>query len=79
MEYLIPLSSLVEYSIALSYRKHELEQQMLMNLHKKTWTDGLKVANYVQHADETVKTVTVPPPLPAPRPQAAATQSKAKR
>jgi len=45
------------YSIALSYRQNELEQQMLMNLHKKTWTDGLKVANYVQHADETVKTV----------------------
>ena len=30
------------YSIALSYRKNELEQQMLMNLHKKTWTAGLK-------------------------------------
>ena len=63
------------YSIALSYRQNELEQQMLMNLHKKTWTDGLKVANYVQHADETVKTVKVPLPLPAPppplRPQAA--------
>ena len=53
------------YSIALSYRQNELEQQMLMNLHKKTWTDGLKVANYVQHADETVKTVTVPSPRPA--------------
>jgi len=25
------------YSIALSYRKNELEQQMLMNLHKKNW------------------------------------------
>jgi len=46
------------YSIALSYKQNELEQQMLMNLHKKTWTDGLKVGDYVQHADETVKTVT---------------------
>merc|ERR1712100_421879 len=30
------------YSIALSYKQNELEQQMLMNLHKKNWTDGLK-------------------------------------
>jgi len=46
------------YSIALSYKQNELEQQMLMNLHKKTWTDGLKVADYVEHAEETVKTLT---------------------
>eukprot|EP00320_Phaeocystis_rex_P000567 CAMPEP_0119072516 /NCGR_PEP_ID=MMETSP1178-20130426/58406_1 /TAXON_ID=33656 /ORGANISM="unid sp, Strain CCMP2000" /LENGTH=311 /DNA_ID=CAMNT_0007054525 /DNA_START=86 /DNA_END=1021 /DNA_ORIENTATION=+ len=46
------------YSIALSYKQNELEQQMLMNLHKKTWTDGLKLQDYVQHADDTVKTVT---------------------
>lgn len=46
------------YSIALSYKQNELEQQMLMNLHKKTWTDGLKLTDYVTHADETVKTVT---------------------
>lgn len=46
------------YSIALSYKQNELEQQMLMNLHKKTWTDGLKLADFVTHADDTVKTVT---------------------
>jgi len=46
------------YSIALSYKQNELEQQMLMNLHKKTWTDGLKLTDYVTHADDTVKTVT---------------------
>merc|ERR1712021_178550 len=46
------------YSIALSYKQNELEQQMLMNLHKKNWTDGLKLNDYVHHADETVKTVT---------------------
>merc|ERR1719174_1789774 len=46
------------YSIAINYRKNELEQRMLMNLNKKSWVDGLKVANYVQHADDTVKSVT---------------------
>ena len=46
------------YSIALSYKQNELEQQMLMNLHKKTWTDGLKLTDYVTHADDKVKTVT---------------------
>mgnify|MGYP007123605524 CR=1 FL=1 len=29
------------YSIAINYRKTELEQTMLMNLHKKNWVDGL--------------------------------------
>jgi len=46
------------YSIALSYKQNELEQQMLMNLHKKNWTDGLKLTDYVTHSDETEKTVT---------------------
>jgi 26S proteasome regulatory subunit N11 len=32
------------YSIAISYRKNELEEKMLMNLHKRTWTRGLAVA-----------------------------------
>jgi len=45
------------YSIAISYRKNELEQQMLQNLHKKNWTDGLKVEDYETHAAETGKTV----------------------
>jgi len=45
------------YSIALSYRKNELEQQMLMNLHKKNWTAGLKVDNYEDHAEENDKAV----------------------
>ncbi|KAL1524770.1 hypothetical protein AB1Y20_019653 [Prymnesium parvum] len=40
------------YSIALSYRKNELEQQMLMNLHKKAWTDGLKVEDYELHTQQ---------------------------
>jgi hypothetical protein len=29
------------YSIAITYRKNELEEKMLMNLQKKTWTHGL--------------------------------------
>merc|ERR1712196_529614 len=45
------------YSIALSYRKNELEQQMLMNLHKKNWTAGLTVAGFEAHSAETTKTV----------------------
>merc|ERR1712137_1415928 len=45
------------YSIALSYRKNDLEQQMLMNLHKKNWTDGLRVADYDTHTKENASDV----------------------
>lgn len=45
------------YSIAISYRKNELEQKMLMNLHKKSWTAGLKVDDYSEQADETEQVV----------------------
>jgi|ERR1712137_143218 len=34
------------YSMAIQYRKNELEQQMLMNLHKKKWTTGLQVESF---------------------------------
>jgi len=37
------------YSIAISYRKNELEQRMLLNLHKKKWTDGLLLENFNTH------------------------------
>jgi 26S proteasome regulatory subunit N11 len=37
------------YSIAISYRKNELEQKMLINLHKKNWSDGLTLADYGSH------------------------------
>lgn len=33
------------YSIAISYRKNELEERMLMNLHKKGWSAGMAVAS----------------------------------
>ena len=47
------------YSIALSYRKNELEQQMLMNLHKKNWTAGLKLDDFELHSKENDSTVKV--------------------
>merc|ERR1719282_651945 len=31
------------YSIAINCRKNDLEQKMLLNLHKKSWKDGLKL------------------------------------
>jgi 26S proteasome regulatory subunit N11 len=38
------------YSIAIDYRKNELEEQMLMNLHKNTWSDGLVLTPFEAHA-----------------------------
>jgi len=37
------------YSIVIDYRKNELEEQMLMNLHKKSWKDGLVVEKFETH------------------------------
>lgn len=37
------------YSIVIDYRKNELEEQMLMNLHKKNWTDGLTLQPFEAH------------------------------
>ncbi|CAL5228556.1 g11712 [Coccomyxa viridis] len=34
------------YSIAITYRKNELEEKMLMNLQKKTWTHGLTLRDF---------------------------------
>ncbi|KAI9009692.1 multicatalytic endopeptidase [Gaertneriomyces sp. JEL0708] len=45
------------YSIAINYRKNELEQQMLMNLHKKTWTHGLILNNFDDHSHDNEKAV----------------------
>ncbi|TYZ58728.1 hypothetical protein PybrP1_011802 [[Pythium] brassicae (nom. inval.)] len=45
------------YSIAIDYRKNELEEQMLMNLHKNTWSDGLVLARFEDHAAANDKTV----------------------
>lgn len=45
------------YSLAINYRKNELEQKMLMNLHKKKWTEGLTVAKWDLHTKENEKLV----------------------
>eukprot|EP01136_Pigoraptor_vietnamica_P009888 Opistho-1_new@46894 len=45
------------YSIAINYRKNELEQKMLLNLHKKNWTDGLALEDYDAHATTNEKNV----------------------
>lgn len=37
------------YSIAIGYKKTELEQAMLGNLHKRSWTDGLRLADFQEH------------------------------
>jgi 26S proteasome regulatory subunit N11 len=34
------------YSIAISYRKNEFEQKMLANLHKSSWANSLKLADF---------------------------------
>eukprot|EP00029_Vermamoeba_vermiformis_P008734 TRINITY_DN4169_c0_g1_i3.p2 TRINITY_DN4169_c0_g1~~TRINITY_DN4169_c0_g1_i3.p2 ORF type:complete len:271 (-),score=59.12 TRINITY_DN4169_c0_g1_i3:1668-2453(-) len=47
------------YSLAINYRKNELEQKMLMNLHKKKWTEGLTVAKWDLHTKENEKLVKV--------------------
>jgi len=45
------------YSIAINYRKNELEQKMLLNLHKKKWSEGLTVQHFDTHAQHNEKTV----------------------
>jgi len=39
------------YSIPIKYRMNEKEQQMLLNLHKKSWLEGLTLQDYKAHAD----------------------------
>ncbi|KAG8227123.1 hypothetical protein J437_LFUL001667 [Ladona fulva] len=46
------------YSISINYRKNELEQKMLLNLHKKSWMDGLTLADYSEHCRINEKTVS---------------------
>lgn len=48
------------YSINISYFKNELDQQMLLNVHKKQWTDGLRIEPFDDHSkknEETVQTL----------------------
>lgn len=39
------------YSININYRKNELEEKMLLNLHKKRWSDGLQVERFDKHSE----------------------------
>ncbi|PHT51068.1 26S proteasome non-ATPase regulatory subunit 14 [Capsicum baccatum] len=45
------------YSIAINYRKNELEEKMLLNLHKKKWTDGLTLQRFDNHSKTNEQTV----------------------
>lgn len=45
------------YSIAVNYRKTELEQTMLMNLHKRNWTEGLRLKDFHEHHDSNEKAI----------------------
>jgi len=45
------------YSIGISYRKNELEQKMLLNLHKKKWTDALSLPSVTEHEKSTEKMI----------------------
>jgi len=48
------------YSIAIKYRPMEQEQDMLLNLHKKNWTDGLRLKDFEllkKENEEAVKTM----------------------
>jgi 26S proteasome regulatory subunit N11 len=47
------------YSIAVNYRKTELEQTMLMNLHKQNWTNALKLRDFCDHKSENEKGIKV--------------------
>lgn len=45
------------YSIAIAYRKNELEEHMLLNLHKKRWTDSLTIADFEEHSHSNEETI----------------------
>lgn len=38
------------YSMAINYRKNELEEKMLKNVHREAWTGGLTLKNFSTHA-----------------------------
>lgn len=46
------------YSIAIAYKKNELEEEMLLNLHKKKWMDSLSVHNFEEHSTMNETTIS---------------------
>lgn len=47
------------YSMNISYRKNELEEKMLMNLHRKTWSRGLKLTDFDKMEDSNEQAIKV--------------------
>lgn len=47
------------YSIAISTRKTELEEAMLLNLHKQNWSEGLRMRDFEVHKKDNEATVQV--------------------
>eukprot|EP01127_Copromyxa_protea_P002092 TRINITY_DN11983_c0_g1_i1.p1 TRINITY_DN11983_c0_g1~~TRINITY_DN11983_c0_g1_i1.p1 ORF type:complete len:312 (-),score=57.30 TRINITY_DN11983_c0_g1_i1:111-1046(-) len=45
------------YSIGINYRKNELEQMMLLNLHKPKWTEGLTITKFDDHTNQSKQTI----------------------
>jgi 26S proteasome regulatory subunit N11 len=45
------------YSINIAYKKNELEQKMLLNLRKRSWLEGLTIADCEEHAKQNQTTV----------------------
>jgi 26S proteasome regulatory subunit N11 len=43
----------------IDYRKNELEEQMLMNLHRRQWTEGLVMKRFEDHQTSNEKTIEV--------------------
>jgi 26S proteasome regulatory subunit N11 len=41
------------YSLVIDWRKNELEEQMLMNLHRKAWSEGLLLSKFEEHRTRT--------------------------
>lgn len=41
------------YSLVIDWRKNDLEEQMLMNLHKKDWTAGMVIQKFEDHQKHT--------------------------
>ena len=37
------------YSLVIDWRKNDLEEQMLMNLHRKDWSSGLYLQKFEEH------------------------------
>jgi len=45
------------YSLPITYRKNELEEKMLLNLHKHKWTEGLTLTTFDSHCTHNEKIV----------------------